>query len=183
MKIERKRMKESKCPVCGSDNTDYGDLNDVDGDHVYQEASCLDCESSWIEPYRLVATPVYTIKNFAFIVTIGVNNKRTFPDRLSKYLGDYFVSLMSSIGTLRPSVAAQAAAGAISDRDFSFEDTRHFKFDVSNLLTYDSFENVIPDKKLSKFVLNVIRSSQNPDSIVRSESGGGKEDDEIVKDD
>lgn len=39
------------CPVCGSDNLDWGSV-DIDGPVAWQSVACEDCASTWSDVYR-----------------------------------------------------------------------------------------------------------------------------------
>lgn len=43
----------TKCPVCGSEDIE-GDSFDVDAGSAAQRIDCNDCNSYWIDDYRLV---------------------------------------------------------------------------------------------------------------------------------
>ncbi len=40
------------CPVCHGDQVECHSIN-VDGDHAYQEVSCLGCDATWTDEYSL----------------------------------------------------------------------------------------------------------------------------------
>ena len=45
--------KEGTCPVCNSDNIEYGCLDIADGNAVFYPCSCNECHSMWDEVYTL----------------------------------------------------------------------------------------------------------------------------------
>ena len=44
-----------KCPVCNSDNLDYGSL-EIDGDQARYDRECSNCWSKWYECYVMEFT-------------------------------------------------------------------------------------------------------------------------------
>jgi hypothetical protein len=42
---------DSKCPVCGSEDVSFDNLN-VDDGHVYQDGDCIECDASWSNVYN-----------------------------------------------------------------------------------------------------------------------------------
>lgn len=50
--IKRKFNKQETCPLCGSDNLDYGTLKLYDN-YVSYPVTCRDCKCSFEEDYRL----------------------------------------------------------------------------------------------------------------------------------
>lgn len=50
MTEEEKLTKSGICPVCGSENVDFGDVEFL-GQTNYQDCSCLDCGCKWNEIY------------------------------------------------------------------------------------------------------------------------------------
>ena len=46
------RIKENKCPACGSEQTSYESF-EIEGNDSYQAASCAECGACWTEHYIL----------------------------------------------------------------------------------------------------------------------------------
>jgi len=42
-----------KCPFCGSEDVEGGSM-DVDTGYVSQEVTCLECDSTWNDLYKLI---------------------------------------------------------------------------------------------------------------------------------
>lgn len=45
--------KKGICPVCHSDNINYGDLDLADNDAVFSPCECKECHSIWDEVYEI----------------------------------------------------------------------------------------------------------------------------------
>ena len=49
-----KEHKENVCPICGSNNIEYGSMElGVFGDELYYPAECKDCKATFEEYYKL----------------------------------------------------------------------------------------------------------------------------------
>lgn len=54
--------KKGICPVCYSDNIEYGDLNIADDDTVFYSCECNECHSIWDEVYTLQYVDIENIE-------------------------------------------------------------------------------------------------------------------------
>ena len=61
MYVKEENSNIGNCPKCGSDNLDYDSL-EPDGDSVYWECYCRDCDWEGKEYYKLQFTAYWTKK-------------------------------------------------------------------------------------------------------------------------
>ena len=54
--------KKGICPVCHSDNINYGDLDVAEDDKVFYHCECNECHSIWDEVYTLQYVDVENIE-------------------------------------------------------------------------------------------------------------------------
>lgn len=56
-----KKHEEGKCPVCGSQNIEYGEFKHDEESCCYS-VECLDCHATFIEVYNMVFDDQYNIE-------------------------------------------------------------------------------------------------------------------------
>ena len=72
-------VRNSECPICGSqDDISYQDIN-VMSNHVSQGASCGSCDSEWTEYYTASGIEIYTLRG----IKIDPTKKDLIEDDLS----------------------------------------------------------------------------------------------------
>ncbi len=74
-------------PECGGNNLDLDSFDQVQFGEIYQEVSCLDCETSWTEVYRLscitdVGTSGFVREDCAIYARVSTNEQSTEPQLL-----------------------------------------------------------------------------------------------------
>ena len=81
------KSSQDGCPECGGNNLDFDSFDQVQFGEIYQELTCLDCETSWREVYRLncitdLDTTGFVREDCAIYARVSTTDQSTEPQLL-----------------------------------------------------------------------------------------------------